>query len=69
MRIAACLTQVLIFGNPRASTPLMHAQQTISLDLPLESLEPAVHDCVKRGSRYIYLMPKQERPKAPPPAR
>jgi len=28
-------TQVLIFGNPRAGTPLMQSQQTIGLDLPL----------------------------------
>jgi uncharacterized protein (DUF302 family) len=28
-------TTVLIFGNPRAGTPLMQAQQLIGLDLPL----------------------------------
>jgi uncharacterized protein (DUF302 family) len=27
-------TQVLIFGNPRAGTPLMQGQQAIGLDLP-----------------------------------
>ena len=31
-------TQVLIFGNPRAGTPLMQSQQTIALDLPLRVL-------------------------------
>jgi uncharacterized protein (DUF302 family) len=31
-------TQVLIFGNPQAGTPLMQSQQTIGLDLPLRVL-------------------------------
>jgi uncharacterized protein (DUF302 family) len=31
-------TQVLIFGNPKAGTPLMLARQTIGLDLPLRAL-------------------------------
>ncbi len=31
-------TQVLIFGNPQAGTPLMQCQQTIGLDLPLRVL-------------------------------
>jgi len=31
-------TQVLIFGNPLAGTPLMQSQQTIGLDLPLRTL-------------------------------
>jgi uncharacterized protein (DUF302 family) len=31
-------TEVLIFGNPRAGTPLMEAQQTVGLDLPLRML-------------------------------
>jgi uncharacterized protein (DUF302 family) len=31
-------TQVLIFGNPKAGTPLMQDQQTIGLDLPLRVL-------------------------------
>jgi uncharacterized protein (DUF302 family) len=31
-------TQVLIFGNPKAGTPLMQGQQTIGLDLPLRAL-------------------------------
>ena len=31
-------TQVLIFGNPKAGTPLMQSQQTIGLDLPLRVL-------------------------------
>ena len=31
-------THVLIFGNPRAGTPLMQSRQTIGLDLPLRTL-------------------------------
>ena len=31
-------TQVLIFGNHKAGTPLMQARQTIGLDLPLRVL-------------------------------
>jgi uncharacterized protein (DUF302 family) len=31
-------TQVLIFGNPKAGTPLMQGRQTIGLDLPLRVL-------------------------------
>ena len=31
-------TQVLIFGNPKAGTPLMQAQQSIGIDLPLKVL-------------------------------
>ena len=31
-------TSVLIFGNPRAGTPLMQTQQLIGLDLPLRIL-------------------------------
>jgi uncharacterized protein (DUF302 family) len=31
-------THVLIFGNPKAGTPLMQARQTVGLDLPLRVL-------------------------------
>ena|SRR5579871_4221639 len=31
-------TEVLIFGNPRAGTPLMQAAQTMGVDLPLRVL-------------------------------
>jgi uncharacterized protein (DUF302 family) len=31
-------TELLIFGNPRAGTPLMQGRQTIGLDLPLRVL-------------------------------
>ena len=31
-------TQVLLVGNPRAGTPLMQADQTIGIDLPLKLL-------------------------------
>ena len=40
------------------------AAVAISLDLPIETLEPSVHEAVKRGCRYIFLMPKrQDQPK------
>jgi uncharacterized protein (DUF302 family) len=31
-------TEVVLFGNPRAGTPLMQAGQTVGLDLPLKAL-------------------------------
>jgi len=31
-------TAVLIFGNPKAGTPLMQATQTMGIDLPLRAL-------------------------------
>ena len=31
-------TEVLVFGNPRAGTPLMQAAQTMGIDLPLKAL-------------------------------
>jgi uncharacterized protein (DUF302 family) len=31
-------TGLLLFGNPRAGTPLMNAAQTIGIDLPLKAL-------------------------------
>lgn len=31
-------TELLIFGNPRAGTPLMRANQTMGIDLPLKVL-------------------------------
>jgi uncharacterized protein (DUF302 family) len=31
-------TQLLIFGNPKAGTPLMVASPSIALDLPLKAL-------------------------------
>ena len=31
-------TEVLIFGNAKAGTPLMQAEQTIGIDLPLRAL-------------------------------
>ena len=31
-------TEVLIFGNPKAGTPLMQAKQTIGINLPLKVL-------------------------------
>ena len=31
-------TEVIVFGNPRAGTPLLQANQTIGIDLPLKAL-------------------------------
>ena len=31
-------TEVVLFGNPRAGTPLMQVAQTIGIDLPLKAL-------------------------------
>jgi uncharacterized protein (DUF302 family) len=31
-------TELLIFGNPKAGTPLMQVEQTIGIDLPLKAL-------------------------------
>jgi uncharacterized protein (DUF302 family) len=31
-------TELLIFGNPKAGTPLMQSKQTIGIDLPLKML-------------------------------
>ena len=31
-------TEVLIFGNPKAGTPLMQAAQSLGIDLPLKAL-------------------------------
>jgi uncharacterized protein (DUF302 family) len=31
-------TELLIFGNPKAGTPLMQAGQTVGIDLPLKAL-------------------------------
>ncbi|MDE3176344.1 MAG: hypothetical protein KGM15_09615 [Pseudomonadota bacterium] len=42
------------------------AAVAIGLELPLESLEPTAHQAVKRGSRYIYLMPRRDDAPAPP---
>ena len=35
--LALAPTEVLIFGNPKAGTPLMQAAQTIGVDLPLRA--------------------------------
>ena len=36
--LALSPTELVIFGNPRAGTPLMQASQTIGIDLPLKAL-------------------------------
>ena len=39
------------------------AAVAIGLELAIDSLEPEAHEAVRRGHRYIHLMPK--RPEAP----
>ncbi len=41
------------------------AAVAMSLDLAIESLDPEAHEAVKRGNRYIYLMPKRQDAPAP----
>ena len=36
--LALAPTEVLIFGNPKAGTPLMQADQAVGIDLPLKAL-------------------------------
>lgn len=36
--LSLCPTQLLLFGSPKAGTPLMVAEPTIGLDLPLKVL-------------------------------
>ncbi len=33
-----CPTDLLVFGNPKGGTPLMQANQTMGIDLPLKAL-------------------------------
>lgn len=47
-------TELLIFGNPRAGTPLMLASPTIALDLPLKLL---VSDAANDRSWVSYIDP------------
>lgn len=37
-------TQLLIFGNPKLGTPLMQAQRTVAIDLPMKALAYADAD-------------------------
>ena len=41
------------------------AAVAMSLELEVESLDPAEHEAVKRGARYIFLMPKRQDAPAP----
>jgi len=41
------------------------AAVAVSLELPVDSLDPEAHEAVKRGNRYIFLMPKRQEPAAP----
>lgn len=38
VRLTLRPTEVIIFGSPRGGTPLMQANQTIGIDLPLKAL-------------------------------
>jgi hypothetical protein len=42
------------------------AAVALCLELEVESLDPLTHEAVKRGARYIHLMPKRQ--SAPPQA-
>ncbi len=44
------------------------AAVAVGLDLPADSHDSDAHEAVKRGNRYIYLMPKRQDAPAPPPA-
>jgi hypothetical protein len=41
------------------------AAVALSLELSVESLDKDAHEAVKRGNRYIYLMPKRPDAAAP----
>ena len=36
------------------------AAVAMSLELAIDSLEPETHEAVRRGNRYIHLMPKRQ---------
>ena len=50
-------TLVLLFGNPRAGTPLMQSNQTVGIDLPLKALvwEDEAGQCWLTYNRPDYL--------------
>ena len=56
-------TELLIFGNPKAGTPLMQAKQTIGIDLPLKVLAWEDADGVVRVSYHdpAWLAARHER--------
>ena len=47
-------TVVIIFGNPKAGTPLMQAGQTAGIDLPLKAL---IWEDEKGGTHFTYNDP------------
>lgn len=47
-------TEVLIFGNAKAGTPLMHSVQTIGIDLPLKALSGRIRRAI-HGFRTMIL--------------
>ena len=44
------------------------AAVAMGLDLAVDSLEPEAHEAVRRGNRYIHLMPKRQEAPADPGA-
>ena len=58
-------TQLLIFGNPRAGTPLMLASTSIAIDLPLKALawEDADRNVRLSYNKPEYLMARHGIPK------
>src|SRR5207245_6226382 len=58
-------TQLLIFGNPRAGTPLMLASPSIAIDLPLKALawEDADRNVRLSYNKPEYLMARHGIPK------
>ena len=61
--LALAPTEVLVFGNPRAGTPLMQAAQTIGIDLPLRALvwRDAAGDDPRRLQRSALACPAARR--------
>ena len=54
-------TMVLIFGNPKGSTPMMQVQPTLAIDLPLKALVWTADDGKVKvavnasGIKFIYV--------------
>ena len=48
--LSLCPTELLVFGNARAGTPLMQARQTVGIDLPLRVL------AWQSADRVVWLM-------------
>ena len=53
--LSLCPTQLLLFGSPKAGTPLMVAAPTIALDLPLESIKSQGANGFIKGRQNVFL--------------